>query len=95
MFGGIHDITWELDDLHIYDLKREHWTTLEQESPRKVEKKNNMSISQGQNIEKDKIVEKNSSKKMGLTETVSHALNRGHSPTFSAKQQFSISAYNL
>ena len=20
-FGGIHDITWELDDLHIYDLK--------------------------------------------------------------------------
>ena len=21
MFGGIHDITWELDDLHIYDLK--------------------------------------------------------------------------
>jgi hypothetical protein len=54
-----------------------------------------MSISQGQNIEKDKIVEKNSSKKKGLTETVSHALNRGHSPTFSAKQQFSISAYNL
>lgn len=21
VFGGIHDITWELDDLHIYDLK--------------------------------------------------------------------------
>jgi hypothetical protein len=20
MFGGIHDITWELDDLHIYSL---------------------------------------------------------------------------
>lgn len=21
VFGGIHDITWELDDLHIYDIK--------------------------------------------------------------------------
>ena len=21
MFGGIHDITWELDDLHIYEIK--------------------------------------------------------------------------
>lgn len=21
VFGGIHDITWELDDLHIYSLK--------------------------------------------------------------------------
>jgi hypothetical protein len=21
VFGGIHDITWELDDLHIYNLK--------------------------------------------------------------------------
>ena len=21
VFGGIHDITWELDDLHIYDLE--------------------------------------------------------------------------
>lgn len=21
VFGGIHDVTWELDDLHIYDLK--------------------------------------------------------------------------
>lgn len=54
-----------------------------------------MSISQGQNTEKDKIVEKNTSKKKGLTETVSHALVRGHSPTLSARQQFSISAYNI
>ncbi len=21
IFGGIHDITWELDDLHIYNIK--------------------------------------------------------------------------
>ena len=39
VFGGIHDITWELDDLHIYSLERKKWTTLEQDSPRKVEKK--------------------------------------------------------
>ena len=25
VFGGIHDITWELDDLHIYDLKVLVW----------------------------------------------------------------------
>lgn len=39
VFGGIHDITWELDDLHIYDLKTNKWTTLEQDSPRKIDKK--------------------------------------------------------
>lgn len=45
VFGGIHDITWELDDLHIYSLERKKWTTLEQDSPRKVEKKKNTSTS--------------------------------------------------
>ena len=54
-----------------------------------------MSSSQGQNVEKDKVVEKNSSKKKGLTETVSQGLHRAQSPSISAKQQFSISAYNL
>ena len=39
VFGGIHDITWELDDLHIYNLDKKKWTTLEQDSPRKIEKK--------------------------------------------------------
>lgn len=39
VFGGIHDITWELDDLHIYDLKTNKWTTLEQDSPRKIDRK--------------------------------------------------------
>ena len=28
VFGGIHDITWELDDLHIYNLIKKSWTTL-------------------------------------------------------------------
>jgi hypothetical protein len=51
-----------------------------------------MSSSQGQQVEK---VEKNESKKKGLTEIASQALHRGNSPTTSAKQQFSISAYNL
>lgn len=39
VFGGIHDITWELDDLHIYTLSKGKWTTLEHDSPRKIEKK--------------------------------------------------------
>ena len=39
VFGGIHDITWELDDLHIYNIKKERWTTLEQDSPRKIERR--------------------------------------------------------
>lgn len=39
VFGGIHDITWELDDLHIYNLSKKSWTTLEQDSPRKLSKK--------------------------------------------------------
>lgn len=36
VFGGIHDITWELDDLHIYNIKQGKWTTLEHDSPRKI-----------------------------------------------------------
>ncbi len=45
VFGGIHDITWELDDLHIYDLKvklfefrenfGQHWNKNHQEKYRK------------------------------------------------------------
>lgn len=30
VFGGIHDVTWELDDLHIYDLKVHHSLYLDQ-----------------------------------------------------------------
>lgn len=36
VFGGIHDITWEMDDLHIYNLVRKSWTTVEHDSPRKL-----------------------------------------------------------
>lgn len=39
VFGGIHDITWELDDLHIYILAKGKWITLEQDSPRKIDKR--------------------------------------------------------
>lgn len=35
MFGGIHDITWELDDLHIFDIKSGEWVVLEIDSARK------------------------------------------------------------
>ena len=60
VFGGIHDITWELDDLHIYNLKTNKWTTLEQDSPRKMEKK-----VERKSPEKDKEKEKISPKKKG------------------------------
>lgn len=36
VFGGIHDITWELDDLHIYNINSHKWATLEHDSPRKL-----------------------------------------------------------
>lgn len=39
VFGGIHDITWELDDLHIYYLSKGKWATLQQDSPRKIQRK--------------------------------------------------------
>jgi hypothetical protein len=25
IFGGIHDITWELDDLFVFDVKNNTW----------------------------------------------------------------------
>lgn len=28
IYGGIYDVTRELNDLHIFDLKREHWICL-------------------------------------------------------------------
>lgn len=31
VFGGIHDITWELDDLHIYSIAVHHKNYLEKE----------------------------------------------------------------
>jgi hypothetical protein len=34
VFGGIHDITWELDDLHIYTLKVRHWSLRTAYGPR-------------------------------------------------------------
>lgn len=35
LYGGIHDITWELDDLIIYDIARNEWNVLETDSARK------------------------------------------------------------
>lgn len=29
LFGGIHEVTWELDDLHIYDIKVLFFLTLD------------------------------------------------------------------
>ena len=76
VFGGIHDITWELDDLHIYNLKTNKWTTLEHDSPRKVEKK-----TKEENNEKVKEKEKVSPKKKGWYETMGNVYpNKSSSP---------------
>ena len=85
VFGGIHDITWELDDLHIYNLKTNKWTTLEQDSPRKMEKK-----VERKSPEKDKEKEKISPKKKGWYETMgSNVYPRVPSPTAVNKRNFS------
>jgi len=87
MFGGIHDITWELDDLHIYDLKANKWTTLEQDSPRKIEKKNNNEP----NVPEERDLERKGSKKKNWYETHSAGLKKD-SPN-SPSKNFSIT-YN-
>lgn len=83
VFGGIHDITWELDDLHIYNLKTNKWTTLEQDSPRKLEKK------AAENKEADKPKEKISPKKKGFYETLGTVNARASSPHSANKRNFS------
>jgi hypothetical protein len=59
VFGGIHDITWELDDLHIYNLIKKQWTTLEQDSPRRVEKKVSPDAREEKSVEKKGNKKKN------------------------------------
>lgn len=66
VFGGIHDITWELDDLHIYNLEKKKWTTLEQDSPRKIEKKRE----DNESISKEKGEKKSPPKKKNWYDTV-------------------------
>ena len=78
VFGGIHDITWELDDLHIYDLKvkiswiqTNKWTTLEQDSPRKIDRK---AVKEDKSQEKE--YERKASKKKSFVETNSAGLKK-------------------
>lgn len=42
LFGGIHEVTWELDDLNIYipkvaapDIQMNNWRTIDIDSPRR------------------------------------------------------------
>lgn len=89
VFGGIHDITWELDDLHIYDLKSNRWTTLEQDSPRKIERKkeNNSDVQEEKN-------EGKSSKKKNWYETLGSGMsNKPSNNPSSPGRNFSIT-YN-
>ena len=32
IFGGIHEITYEMNDLRIYDLKTQQWHVIEEEN---------------------------------------------------------------
>lgn len=75
VFGGIHDITWELDDLHIYSLAKKRWTTLEQDSPRKVDRKK-VTV---ENSSKEK--DKKSPKKKNWYDTVNTLYNNKSSIT--------------
>lgn len=38
IFGGIHDITWELDDLYVFNLKKMEWVSVDEDSARKKDK---------------------------------------------------------
>jgi len=35
LFGGIHEITWELNDLYKYNIESNTWKQIEQDSARR------------------------------------------------------------
>jgi hypothetical protein len=37
LFGGIHDITWEMDDLHAFDATLQEWEAVDEDSSRRKE----------------------------------------------------------
>jgi hypothetical protein len=37
LFGGIHDITWELDDLWVYEIKAGRWRMVCEDTTRRKE----------------------------------------------------------
>lgn len=39
LFAGIHDITWEMDDLFLFDLEKNVWLTIDEDSSRKKDHK--------------------------------------------------------
>ena len=86
VFGGIHDITWELDDLHIFNIAKKKWATLEQDSPRKVDRKK----ATAENASKDKP-DKKSPKKKNWYDTVNTLYNNKSSITDSPSMKYNNS----
>lgn len=37
VFGGIHDVTWELDDLFVFDINTSCWIEIDRDSARREE----------------------------------------------------------
>jgi hypothetical protein len=37
VFGGLYDITWELDDLFLFDIKKLEWVMVDDDSSRRKE----------------------------------------------------------
>jgi hypothetical protein len=35
VFGGIHDITWELDDMFIFNIEKSEWILVDDDSSRR------------------------------------------------------------
>ena len=92
VYGGIHDVTWELDDLYIYEVKKKCWTLLESDSARKRKESGNnflppKVISQiekpsRKNSEGKEDEEKKDKKKEERKKSVtSYGLSPGFSPT--------------
>ena len=44
LFGGIHDITWELDDLWVFDIKNNRWRLIYEDTTRRKDQ-DSMSLS--------------------------------------------------
>ena len=46
LFGGIHDITWELDDMYMFDIETQEWALVDEDS----RKDNLISITESKEI---------------------------------------------
>ena len=54
IFGGLHELTKELNDMHVFDILNERWLCLFEEINSPVKQNNNMGNSPSSSVKKEK-----------------------------------------